>query len=202
MSKRGWIIFSIILFCLVVIVTIGLVSWFEKAESPNESTQIAQEQYITDECTEEGEIYGEPEEDLMASSAEEKVSPNANLVIKKYYKQCGHTTKEYAEIPAEMVNKTQEQIEKLYPDMSLEGFSPQEVVILKQEEGICDEHYILREKEGNIAIYMVDKNGKETLREQTGISTEYLPQTDLETIQKGIKVYGKEKLNSLIEDYE
>ena len=41
---------------------------------------------------------------IETNANEEKVSPNATLVIKKYYKECGHTTKDYAEIPEEMVN--------------------------------------------------------------------------------------------------
>ena len=41
---------------------------------------------------------------LLTSMVEEKVSPNATLIIKKHYSGCGHTTKDYAEIPAELVN--------------------------------------------------------------------------------------------------
>lgn len=43
---------------------------------------------------------------LETNASEEKVSPNATLIIKKYYKKCGHTTKDYATVPEEIVNKT------------------------------------------------------------------------------------------------
>lgn len=139
---------------------------------------------------------------IATSSAEEKVSPNATLIIKKHYQTCGHTTKDYAEIPAEIVNMSEKEVKKAFSNWELKGFSANEVVILKEVAGICNEHYVLREKDGLVAIYTEDENGNETLSEITEISTEYLTKQDLEELKKGIKAIGKEKLNSALEDYE
>lgn len=139
---------------------------------------------------------------LATSYTEEKVSPNATLIIKKHYKECGHTTKDYAEVPEELVNQTRKQVEKTYSNWEIRGFSANEIVILKEVAGICNEHYIIRDKDGKVVIYTQDANGKENINEITEISTEYLTDADKAKLKDGIKAIGKEELNSLIEDYE
>jgi len=42
----------------------------------------------------------------------------------------------------------------------------------------CDEHYVVKEKEGFLAIYLEDLNGELTLTELTDISVEYLTEED------------------------
>lgn len=139
---------------------------------------------------------------LLTSMVEEKVSPNATLIIKKHYSGCGHTTKDYAEIPAELVNLKEDEVRETLTGWELKGFSANEVVILKELTGICNEHYVLREKDGVIAIYTENENGDEILHEITEISTDYLTEQDREELKQGIKAIGKEELNSTIEDYE
>lgn len=202
MSKSGWITMGIV-FCISAILSgLGIYQIRQATKYNQEHLYIAQEK-ITDECTEEGMFYGEDmEEKIATSSAEEKVSPNANLIIRKHYKQCDHTVITYAEVPENMVNKTQEKVESEYPQFVLVGFSPYEITVEKEVDGICNEHYMVKEKNGTIAIYTVDENDKETLKEETKIATEYLPEEDLEKIKNGIRIYGQEALNSLIEDFE
>lgn len=139
---------------------------------------------------------------LPTSQIDDKVSPNATLVIKKNYKKCGHTTKDYAEVPAEIVNKTEEEVRNLYSNWEVKGFSSDEIVLYKELDGICDEHYVLKEKDGYIAIYTRDENDNDILKEMTSISTEYLTEQDLKSIKEGIIAIGEEKLNSLLEDFE
>ena len=51
-------------------------------------------------------------------------------------------------------------------------------------------------------IYNVQKDGTETEYEVTGITTQYLTDTDKINMEKGIEVNGKQNLNQLIEDFE
>lgn len=139
---------------------------------------------------------------MLTSIVEEKVSPNATLIIKKHYKECGHTTKDYAEVPQEIVNMKEEEVRAQYPDWQLKGFSADEIVLLKEVAGICNEHFVLREKDGVIAIFLQDADGNETLNEITEISTEYLTEQDRLNLEEGIKAIGKEELNSVLEDFE
>lgn len=161
-----------------------------------------EEEKVTDECIYENNELENDIDEIKVSETETKVSPNAELVIKKYYKECGHTTEEKRNVANDMVNKTQEEIEKLYPDYKVESFFNNKIVLIKEEEGQCDEHYIVRDENSNIMIYKILSDGKEEIYQNTGISTEYLPETDKISLRDGIKVFGRENLNSIIEDFE
>ena len=101
-----------------------------------------------------------------------------------------------------MVNKTQKEVEELYPDYKIESFENNRIVLVKEEEGQCDEHYIVKDENSNVVIYKLLADGTEEIYQNTGISTEYLPETDKISLRDGIKIFGREKLNSLIEDFE
>lgn len=161
-----------------------------------------EEEKVTDECIYENNEIENDIDEIKVSETETKVSPNAELVIKKYYKECGHTTEEKRNVANDMVNKKQEEIEKLYPDYKVESFFNNKIVLIKEEEGQCDEHYIVRDENSNIMIYKILSDGKEEIYQNTGISTEYLPETDKISLRDGIKVFGRENLNSIIEDFE
>lgn len=161
-----------------------------------------EEEKVTDECIYENNEIENDIDEIKVSETETKVSPNAELVIKKYYKECGHNTEEKRNVANDMVNKTQEEIEKLYPDYKVESFFNNKIVLIKEEEGQCDEHYIVRDENSNIMIYKILSDGKEEIYQNTGISTEYLPETDKISLRDGIKVFGRENLNSIIEDFE
>lgn len=161
-----------------------------------------EEEKVTDECIYENNEIENDIDEIKVSETETKVSPNAELVIKKYYKECGHTTEEKRNVANDMVNKTQEEIEKLYPDYKVESFFNNKIVLIKEEEGQCDEHYIVRDENSKIMIYKILSDGKEEIYQNTGISTEYLPETDKISLRDGIKVFGRENLNSIIEDFE
>ena len=139
---------------------------------------------------------------VTTSSDEEKTSPNCLLTFKTYYKKCEHITVENKEIPEELVNKTREEIESFYNDWKVVTYDKLQILLYREEDGICNEHYIIKEKDGYIAIYTIDEKGKETLQELTQILTAYLPEEDLTRLREGIKIQGKEKLNQALEDYE
>lgn len=90
----------------------------------------------------------------------------------------------------------------MYSQWEVKGFSPNEIVLYRQLDGICREHYLIKELDGVIAIYVLDENESATLQEKTSIATQYLTESDLENIKQGIRANGKEELNSILEDYE
>lgn len=139
---------------------------------------------------------------MSTSTKQEKISPNATLTLEKQYKECGHVIKEYKEIPEELVNLTQDEISQKYKNWEIEKFTPLELILIKQEEGFCNEHYVLKQKDDVIAVYKINEDGTENLEEMTGISIEYLTENDKLEIRDGIEVYGKEELNSVLENYE
>lgn len=139
---------------------------------------------------------------ISVTSEEEIITPNTSFIMKKIYDKCGHSVKEEVEMPKEWINKSEKELEIEYKNWDIEKFSREEVIIFKKENGYCDKHYILREREGIVAIYALDKDGKEVFKEDTSIGVEYLTETDWLSIRQGMQIYGDEELNSFLEDFE
>ena len=201
---------KIIVGIIAILVLIGAIftaSVIRNREADKERTQeqleISQE-LVTDECTEEYQIANEEEEITEVSSSDDKISSNSALVLKKYYKECGHTINEYAEMLPELVNLTEDELVDKFQDWELIGFSSREITLLKEFEGTCGEHFSLKEENGVVVVYKLLENGTKEIYEETEISTEFLPETDLLQMQseEGIEVYGKEELNKVLEDFE
>lgn len=153
---------------------------------------------VTDECTEE---YQNNEE-IETNSQEEKISPNCLLILKKYFEECNHTIKEYLDVPQELVNGTEEDLKKEYPYWQIEKYSSNEIILYKEFNSNCGQHFVLKEDEGKITVYKINENNEEEVYEKTEISVEYLSETDKNKIREGIKVNGIEELNQLLEDFE
>ena len=190
---------AIISICTIILLIITTAVVYENIKYD----KIAKEENkITDECVYEYKNEEDKINEIEASEIETKISPNAKLIIKKYYKECGHTAEEIKTVTNDMVNKNKEEMEKSYPDYNIERFLNNEIILKKEEEGQCNEHYIIKDENSNIIIYRVLNDGAEEVYQNTGISTEYLPETDRINLKSGVKVFGIENLNSIIEDFE
>ena len=139
---------------------------------------------------------------VETSINEEKVSPNCIFIFKTLFHTCNHLKVEKEQVSDSMVNKTREDLEKIYKGWQIVTFKNDQVLFYKEEEGRCDEHYLLKDLDGNIAIYVIDEDENEILKERTPIIIEYLENEDKEKLKEGIKVETKEKLNKILEDYE
>lgn len=93
-------------------------------------------------------------------------------------------------------------MQEKYQGYKIESFASNEVILYQEKEGECGEHYMVKDKEGIVTIYRILEDGNQKEIETTGISTEYLPETDKINMKNGIQVNGKQKLNQLIEDFE
>lgn len=196
--KKTWIIIIII-----IIVIIGIIAGIAiyKKEDRNEKNIVENEKNIvsdkvTDDCVDE---YVE---ELETNSSEEKISPNCLVTLKRYYDECQHTTKEYIDIPQELINGTEEDLIKEYPYWKIEKFSSTDIVLYKEFNSNCGQHFVLKEDDGKIAVYKINENNEEEVYENTEISVEYLSETDKIKVKDGIKVNGIEELNKLLEDFE
>ena len=190
---------AIISICTIILIILTTAVVYENIKYD----KIAKENNkITDDCIYEEKSDENKINEIEVSEIETKISPNAKLIIKKYYKECGHTAEEIKTVTNDMVNKNKEEMEKLYPDYNIEKFLNNEIILKKEEEGQCNEHYIIKDENSNIIIYRVLNDGAEEVYQNTGISTEYLPETDRINLKAGVKVFGIENLNSIIEDFE
>lgn len=139
---------------------------------------------------------------LATSSENANISPNATVIEKRYYQTCDHLIRETIDIPEELVNQGKEEVEEYYFGWKIEKYSPTEITVYKEFKGICNEHYIVKENEGVLGIYIEDEDGTREWLEDTEIEVQYLPQEDIDEFKVGAKVVGKTNLNTFLEDYE
>lgn len=198
-NKTMMVIVAILLIASTIYSIYAIISSDDEIEEEEEESKTYISETIEDECTEE---YIESQNATTVSSTEEKVSAKAILILKKYFKKCEHTINEYVELPQEMVNMTEEEVKEQYPDWEVIGFSSDKITLYKEFEDECGEHFKLKVEGGKVVIYIVNKDGTESLYDKTNISSEYLTETDLINMQDGLEIYGKEELNKIIEDFE
>lgn len=166
--------------------------------------------YDTNEDFAESEVDKVIKMDLLAdkqdveetSFEEEKIGQNTKFIILESYSGCGHNTEVITEVDSDMVNLNKEEFEKKYSEYKVKRFSRDEVIVQKENEGICNEHFKISIGEDFIEVFKLNQKGEEELYLVTGISRDYLAEDDIQKLNKGIEVYGKGNINSKLEDYE
>ena len=139
---------------------------------------------------------------LKTSSGEEKTTPNTLIIFESYYSKCGHSKIRSEKIANEYVNKTKEEMQKIYSDWEIRSFSSDRIELFKNENSLCGNHYIVREENGYVTVYNINKDGQEVLSDKTDISTKYLPKDDNDLLKKGIKANSTSQLEQILADFE
>ena len=72
----------------------------------------------------------------------------------------------------------------------------------KEFKGICNEHYIVKEHNGVLGVYIENNENVQEWQEDTEIEVQYLPEEDIEDFKLGVRIVGKINLITFLEDYE
>ena len=96
---------------------------------------------------------------LKTSSGEEKTTPNTLIIFESYYSKCGHSKIRSEKIANEYVNKTKEEMQKIYSDWEIRSFSSDRIELFKNENSLCGNHYIVKEENGYVTVYNINKDG-------------------------------------------
>ena len=188
---------------VIIVVTMGITMAVIITEPKKE--KIAETKVVEENNIVQNDIVAnvQKEEPIKEANTNfEKISPNAFITYKTAYKKCGHISTEFKEIPKELVNLTKEELKAKYSEWDIEEFSDVNIVISKSVDENCNEHFIVKDKEGIVTIFRKLEDGNEIEYETTEIATEYLTDTDKINMEKGIEVNGIQNLNQLIEDFE
>lgn len=199
MNKK-WIISIIIVIILGLALGITLAIFAENMRKTDNTNILSEKELAINNNEINSNLDGN--EVLETSTIEEKISPNAVIVKKTYYKACDHLIREVEDIDEDLVNKTEEDIKLKYPEWEIESFSSNQVVLYKTANENCGEHYFVQEHNGVIGVYTIDEYGVKTLKEDTEIATQYLPEADIEKLEAGVEIIGKTKLIEFLEDFE
>jgi hypothetical protein len=139
---------------------------------------------------------------IKTSSVEEKTTPNTLIIFESYYSKCGHSKIRSEKIANEYVNKTKEEMQKIYSDWEIKSFSSDRIELYKNENSLCGNHYIVKEENGYVTVYNINKDGQEVLSDKTDISTKYLPKDDNDLLKNGIKANSTSQLEQILADFE
>lgn len=193
MRKRDYLIISLLIIALFAVV-LGINTLIKNAHIPSEITQIAKEDDVKN-------IY-DNEITVETDSKEEKISPNCKFALKKYYDECSHFDYEEAELPIELVNLNEDEVNNYYADWEVDEFSSDNLVLCKEINGYCNQHFLIKLDDQNVNVYRLGTLGELNQYEETDISRDYLPIDDIEKLEEGIMIFGEGKLSSALEDYE
>ena len=140
---------------------------------------------------------------ILVDSSETKITPNTKIIEKIYYTECNHLIVKEEKPNKEFINLNEEEFKTKMAGYDIQKFTTEEVIIYKDRDDFCNEHYLIKDDEGHLGIYQLDKNEKvKDLFELTEIPTDFLPEEDKEKIKNGLRVDTKEELSSIIEDFE
>ena len=191
---RKYIFWGIVLFIISL-----LVGYFY-GQRIFEGTALVEEQSSKNEDLVIDKTY--TNQVVQTSYEDIKILPSTNLGLKKLYKGCDHISFEFIDLPSELINKNKEDVEKAYGDWKVEEFYENKVILYKEVEGICDEHFFITLGKEFIEIYKFTDENNKVLYTTTDVGREYLTEQDILKLENGINLYGKDKLNSVIEDFE
>ena len=195
-KAKTWFVLIACIIVAVIAFVFGAYIYNKKTARNDEPVNIEKLSQV--EEIKENSIYNE----IETSTSESKVSPNAIVNEKRYYKKCDHLIRETVDIPEELVNMSEEDVKKYYAGWNIEKYTPTEITIYKEFSGICNEHYIVKKNGNVLGIYIENDDGAEEWLEDTQIEIQYLPEEDIKNFEVGVKVVGKTNLNLFLEDYE
>ncbi len=91
--------------------------------------------------------------EAVAAAGAARISQNATICWEYVYEMCAHTVT--VETPADeaMAGMTFTQLQEKYPDARIVAFEAQRVALRMYFTCYCPEHYILREYQGELAIF-------------------------------------------------
>lgn len=197
MKKTVWIITFLVL-AIIIGFFIGIYMYNTEAnekEMENDIEKIQNNNLVNISTVNKIEIE--------TIAIEEKISINTEVIEEVYYTECDHLVKDKRNNIKNIVNMTRQELEEKYPDWVIKEFSKEKVVLYKEEQNYCGEHFLVKDVDGFITIYSMDNSDEIKERvDITDIETMYLPEADQENLKAGIKVYSQQKLNKLIEDFE
>ena len=174
MKRKGFVGICILIIVLGIFVGVYLYNLnnLNKANITNDVTQVNDEKNDI-KITNTLEIV----------TKEEKTTPNTLMIYKIYYTKCNHFINEYKDIDISAVNLNKQEIKDINKEWTITEFSPEQIVLEKQENDFCKEHFKLK-IENNIikGIFKED----EMIPSTTEISVKY--KINPATVGKGFNI--------------
>ncbi|NLI60747.1 MAG: hypothetical protein GX375_04870 [Clostridiales bacterium] len=125
------------------------------------------------------------------------------FVFQKNYSLCKDTRVEERKAKDDEVGLSRQSIELKFPEWGIYEFSTEKVTLTKEIDDYCPGHFVLKEKEGMVVIYMPSEPGYEyTSIEETHIPINKLPPDVQEEIRGGMVIDSLEEVEYFMENLE
>ncbi len=152
-------------------------------------------------------IYGgaAPEEPLVQVAGTEvvRVTDGAEVLQTLTYTRCEHTITRRVTAPVEVYGKTLEEVQPLYPEWQITGFSAQEVAMTQRPDLFCPAHLVLMTgDDGRLCIYRNRYGDALALEKQLDTAASTLPAAVQEELEQGIGFGTEEALSGWLESME
>ncbi len=135
------------------------------------------------------------------TSADNIITQSTKVIFKTYYTLCGHMLDEDPQDMINLINLSEEELKLKFSDWKVNEFSKQQVILSREISTYCPRHYIIGVKDGYIAIYVYDSEGKKVLFEQTDISISTLTAEDQKNLEYGIIADSEDELQQKLEGF-
>lgn len=162
----------------------------EKREEPGYQTMQSAEQNNK-------EILGEDVQSL------EVTNEDTLLVFEKNYTRCSHKRTEERSAEGYEVGLTIQDFGVKFPGWDIFEFSSEKVILSKEIQDYCPQHFILKDRDGMVVIYMPSEGGSEYDNiQETRIPTEKLPPDVQDEIRSGLVMDSLEEVEHIIENFD
>lgn len=184
-------------FILIVFLVIGFYYGYELVQYK----KIGEYAALTDK------INDINEEIIETNFEEEKIRYDTLILVENVYNKCNHKENKIIKVSEEIINMKEDEAKGYFENKgySLLEFSPSEIKLLKEEDKMCMEHFVIKfgnDNDSFLSVYKKDDNNELRLYRETDIAKEFLTNIDNENFEEGIDVYGKENVEKVLEDYE
>ncbi len=137
---------------------------------------------------------------------ENRITPNTFIEERIHYKECGHLVSRVYLADDEYVNMTKDDLNEFLfsneANLQVISFSNIKVVLWGEKNHLCQEHYIIGEQDGNVAIFTIDEYGQRVVDK---VFSEYpinvLMDVDRNKLIEGIVINSEEELSEILENY-
>ncbi|TAH62993.1 MAG: hypothetical protein EWM50_04230, partial [Gottschalkiaceae bacterium] len=120
--------------------------------------------------------------------------------------ECNHEIIETRLPEQNMINMTKERFEVFiinnHPKWKVELFSHNKITLFIEKNHLCQNHYVIGEKNGKIAVFRINEYGERILEKvYNDAPISLLKEIDQEKIKRGIVTDNKEELSDILENY-
>ncbi|WP_427339067.1 BofC C-terminal domain-containing protein [Caloranaerobacter sp. DY30410] len=136
---------------------------------------------------------------------ENVIGPNTVIEYINYYKKCNDTLTQIEEPEKTIINFNEEDYKKYletnHPNWQLLSFSSGKVIVKRDLDRYCPNHYIISVKDNKIAIFKFNDMGEKVLIEMINKSVSTLKEIDQEKLKRGIVVDSEEEIGDILENF-